>query len=111
MACGWSSWRALSDPGLVPQTVTEVLALKEQQGKSLTERLTQYLRPKRLLLVLDNAEHLLAACARLTETVLRQCPQVTLLVTSRERPPCRGSRPIGCHRCPCRTRGSTYRRR
>ena len=35
--------------------------------------------------MLDNAEHLLAACARLTETVLRQCPQVTLLVTSRER--------------------------
>ena len=75
----------LLTPGLVPQVVTAALGLKEQAGKSLTETLTEYLRTKHLLLVLDNAEHLLAACAQMTHTVLRHCPQVTVLVTSRER--------------------------
>ena len=76
---------ALSDPGLVPQAVSTVLDLKEERGKSLTESLTEYLQTKRLLLMLDNAEHLLAPCAQLTDRVLRRCPEVTLLVTSRER--------------------------
>lgn len=76
---------ALGDPRLVPQTVTTVLGLKEQPGKGLTETLTEYLQARHLLLVLDNAEHLLAACAQLAEAVLRRCPQVTVLVTSRER--------------------------
>jgi non-specific serine/threonine protein kinase len=81
---------ALSDPTLVPQAVNGVLGLKEQRGKSLTERLTEHLQAKQLLLVLDNAEHLIAACAQLSETVLRQCARVTLLVTSRERLGVRG---------------------
>ena len=76
---------ALSDPALMPQAVSTVLELKEERGKSSTERLAEYLRTKRLLLVLDNAEHLLASCAQLIDCVLRQCPLVTLLVTSRER--------------------------
>ncbi|MEO7133551.1 MAG: AAA family ATPase, partial [Vicinamibacterales bacterium] len=75
----------LRDPWLVPQTLATVLGLKEQPGKSLTQTLTEYLQARSLLLVLDNAEHLLPACAQLVETVLRQCPQVVLLVTSRER--------------------------
>ncbi|MGE5171506.1 MAG: ATP-binding protein [Rudaea sp.] len=76
---------ALRDPGLVPQAVITVLGLKEQPGKSLTQTLTEYLRARHLLLLLDNAEHLLAACAQLTDAVLRQCPRVTVAVTSRER--------------------------
>jgi predicted ATPase/DNA-binding winged helix-turn-helix (wHTH) protein len=76
---------ALSDPVLVPQAVNGVLGLKVQGGKSLTERLTGHLQAKQLLLVLDNAEHLIAACEQLSETVLRQCARVTFLVTSRER--------------------------
>jgi non-specific serine/threonine protein kinase len=76
---------SLSDPDLVPQAVASVLGLKDVRGTSLTERLGQHLESKRLLLVLDNAEHLVAACADLTEHLLRQCPQLIVLATSRER--------------------------
>ena len=76
---------ALSDAGLVPHSVASALGLKEQRGKTPAERLTEYLEGKRLLLVLDNAEHLLGACAELIETILRECSQITWLVTSRER--------------------------
>jgi non-specific serine/threonine protein kinase len=76
---------ALSDPALVPLAVTGVLGLKEQPGKGPVDRLVEYLAGRRLLLMLDNAEHLLPACAHLTEAVLARCPQTTLLVTSRER--------------------------
>ena len=76
---------ALHDPDLVPQTVVAALGLKEQPGRDLARTLTDALERKHLLLLLDNAEHLLAACASLTDTVLRRCPHVTVLVTSRER--------------------------
>ena len=76
---------SLRDPDLIPQTVITALGLKEQPGKTLTQTLTEHLLAKHLLLVLDNAEHLLAACAQLSDTMLRQCPKVTVLVTSRER--------------------------
>jgi predicted ATPase len=76
---------ALAEPGLVPQTVANVLGLKEQQGRSLTQTINQHLASKHLLLVLDNAEHLLAACAQMVDVVLRQCAGVVILVTSRER--------------------------
>ena len=74
----------LSDPGLVPQTVATVLSLKEEPGKSISQTLTDYLKDNRLLLLLDNCEHLLDGCARLADALLRQCPQVTILVSSRE---------------------------
>jgi predicted ATPase len=76
---------ALTEPALVPQTVANVLGLKEQPGRGLTQTINEYLVSKRLLLVLDNAEHLLIACAQLTDVVLRQCARVVILVTSRER--------------------------
>jgi predicted ATPase/DNA-binding winged helix-turn-helix (wHTH) protein/Tfp pilus assembly protein PilF len=76
---------ALRDPDLVPQAVLTALELQEQPGKQLTQTLTEYLGARHLLLVLDNAEHLLAACAQFTDTVLRKCPKVTVLATSRER--------------------------
>ncbi|MEO8133346.1 MAG: tetratricopeptide repeat protein [Betaproteobacteria bacterium] len=75
---------ALADPGLVPQAVATVLGLKEERGKSLAQTLSEHLASRHLLLVLDNAEHLLAATAQLADAVLRQCPQVVLLVSSRE---------------------------
>src|SRR5215468_6405714 len=76
---------ALVDGQLVPQTVADVLGLKERVGESFTQALLSHLAPKHLLLVLDNAEHLLAACAQLARTLLQRCPQLTVLVTSRER--------------------------
>jgi non-specific serine/threonine protein kinase len=46
--------------------------------------LTDYLRTRTLLLVLDNCEHLVDACAHLAETLLRACPQLRILASSRE---------------------------
>jgi non-specific serine/threonine protein kinase len=76
---------ALAEPGLVPQTVASVLGLKEQSGESLTQTLAKHLASRHLLLMLDNAEHLLAACAQVADAALRQCAKVVILVTSRER--------------------------
>lgn len=76
---------SLTDPGLVPHAVGAVLGLKEEPHRRPLDTLVESLRAKRLLIVLDNAEHLIAACTALVETVLRQCPQVAWLVTSRER--------------------------
>ena len=75
---------ALADPALVPQTVASVLGLREEAGRPLTETLRDYLRPKHLLLLLDNCEHLLAACATLVDALLRGCPDLRVLTTSRE---------------------------
>jgi len=55
----------LADPVLVPQAVAAVLAVREEPGVSLVQTLVHHLKPKRLLLVLDNCEHLLSACAQL----------------------------------------------
>jgi predicted ATPase/DNA-binding winged helix-turn-helix (wHTH) protein len=76
---------ALADPGLVPQKVANVLGIKEQSSKSLTESLTEYLAPRHLLLVLDNAEHVLEDGAQLADVLLRNCAHLVILVTSRER--------------------------
>jgi non-specific serine/threonine protein kinase len=75
---------ALADPALVPQTVASALGIKEEAGRSLTQTLVDYLTPRHLLLVLDNCEHLLDACARLADTFLRGCPKMRVLATSRE---------------------------
>jgi predicted ATPase/class 3 adenylate cyclase len=75
---------ALSDPALVPQAVAAVLGVAEEPGKALTQSLAEYLRPKRVLLLLDNCEHLLAACAAVADALLRSCPQVRVLASSRE---------------------------
>jgi non-specific serine/threonine protein kinase len=80
----WVELAALSDPLLVPQVVASVVGSPESAGRTVTEALADALRPKQLLLVLDNCEHLLAACVPLIETLLRTCPRVRVLVTSRE---------------------------
>jgi len=74
----------LSDPALVPQAVAQVLGVREELGKPLTQTLTDFLKPKTLLLVLDNCEHLLPASAALAADILRACPHVHLLASSRE---------------------------
>ncbi len=74
----------LVNPPLVPQTVATALSLREQPGRSFTATLAGYLQPKRALLVLDNCEHVVAACAQLVSTLLRSCPDLRILATSRE---------------------------
>src|SRR6266508_3106672 len=80
----WVELAALSDPLLVPRAVASVVGIPERAGYTVTEALSDALRPKHVLLVLDNCEHLLAACAQLIETLLRTCSQLRVLVTSRE---------------------------
>lgn len=75
---------SLSNPDLVPQTVASVLGLREQPGKSLLVTLSEYLRNKHLLLLLDNCEHLVTACAHLVDSLLKNCRDLRILVTSRE---------------------------
>ena len=75
---------ALADPALVPQAVAAAVGVREEPGRPLLATLTDALRPKRLLLVLDNCEHLLDACARLADALLRACPHLRVLATSRE---------------------------
>jgi predicted ATPase/class 3 adenylate cyclase len=75
---------ALADPALVPQTVAQAVGVREAPGRPLVATLVDALQLKRLLLVLDNCEHLLDAGARLADALLRTCARVTLLVTSRE---------------------------
>src|ERR671915_913197 len=74
----------LADPSLVPQAVASTLGVREQPGRPLTEPLSDYLRTRKLLLVLDNCEHLVEACAELAAVLLRSCPELRILATSRE---------------------------
>jgi predicted ATPase/class 3 adenylate cyclase len=74
----------LADQALVPQTVAAVLGVREDGRRPLLATLTDVLRPKHLLIVLDNCEHLIDACAQLTDALLRACPKVQVLATSRE---------------------------
>jgi non-specific serine/threonine protein kinase len=73
----------LSEPSLVPQTVASALGLREQPRRSLKETLSDYLRSKQMLLMLDNCEHLVGACAALSESLLRSCQNLRVLATSR----------------------------
>ncbi len=75
---------ALSDPGLLPQSVANALGLHEPTSQPVLETLGAYAADKQMLLLLDNCEHLIEACARLADHLLRACPQVKVLVTSRE---------------------------
>src|SRR5262249_45890488 len=75
---------ALADPVLVPPSVASALGVREQPGRSLTETMVDYLKPKARLLILDNCEHLLTACAQLADPLLRACPKLRILASSRE---------------------------
>jgi predicted ATPase/DNA-binding CsgD family transcriptional regulator len=75
---------ALRDATLVPQAVATTLGVHEAAKRSQTDALSDLLASGRLLLVLDNCEHLIDACAALTDSLLRACPNLHILVTSRE---------------------------
>jgi predicted ATPase/DNA-binding SARP family transcriptional activator len=75
---------SLSRPELVPQTVASVLDVPLPETGPAEVALARQLAERRLLLVLDNCEHLLDACARLAAALLRTCPDVVVLATSRE---------------------------
>ena len=74
----------LSDAALVVSTIASTFALREHGERPMLEVLLQYLRPRRLLLILDNCEHLIEEAARVTDAISRTAPHVRLLATSRE---------------------------
>ncbi len=80
----FAEFAPIADPALVPKTVASAMNVSEQPGRDMIDTLVDVLRAKASLLVLDNCEHLLAACSDLAATLLRRCPQARILATSRE---------------------------
>ncbi|MFE3281130.1 protein kinase [Nocardia sp. NPDC059239] len=74
----------LRDPSLVVDVVAAVFGVRSQVGRSMLEALVEFLSPREVLLVLDNCEQVIEAVANLTESLLRSCPQLRILATSRE---------------------------
>jgi predicted ATPase/DNA-binding SARP family transcriptional activator len=74
----------LSDPTLVPALAARALGLRELTGPQVVELLQDYLEKQQVLLILDNCEHVIEACARLAEALLQTCPKLTFLASSRE---------------------------
>jgi predicted ATPase/class 3 adenylate cyclase len=73
-----------ADPALVPRVVSSTIGIREQHGRPILDTLVHHLATKAALLVLDNCEHLLDACAALADRLLRTCARLTVLATSRE---------------------------
>ena len=74
----------LRQPDMVVLRVAAVMGISEEPGRPLAETLADVLRSRRLLLALDNCEHLTGACAQVSEQLLDSSPGLRLLVTSRE---------------------------
>ena len=80
----------LADPVLVPQAVAAAVGVDPVPGRPLLMPLADALRSRHMLLILDNCEHVVDAVARLVDALLRACPNVRILATSRERLRCEG---------------------
>lgn len=82
------SWRAelgeLTDPSLLADTVCEQLHLGNTSSGNDVDTLIEHLKPREMLLVLDNCEHLVQECALLVDALIRACPGVRVLATSRQ---------------------------
>lgn len=80
----WVDLSVLSDPALVPDAVAKALGLEEGAGQPLSVTIADYISSGHILLLLDNCEHLIDACARLSQEWLTTCPNLQILATSRE---------------------------
>ena len=74
----------VSDPELVPESLINAVRIREAPDRTPLATLVEALRTRQLLVILDNCEHLVAACARVVTALLRGCPQVKVLASSRE---------------------------
>ena len=75
---------ALTDPTLVPHAATSALGLQDIGSREPTEALVEHLRRRNMLLILDNCEHLVQACAELVDRLVRSCTALRIVATSRE---------------------------
>jgi predicted ATPase/class 3 adenylate cyclase len=80
----WVDLAPITDPDLLPAVVARAFGLPDQPGLSTMDTLRWFLRERQMLVVLDNCEHLLDACAVLVAEILGAAARVTLLATSRE---------------------------
>ncbi|HEY5307343.1 MAG TPA: NB-ARC domain-containing protein, partial [Casimicrobiaceae bacterium] len=74
----------IKDASLVPSAVAQVLGVHEEPGKPLMQTLCTHLKDHKVLLVVDNCEHLVSACASMADAFLRGTTEVRILATSRE---------------------------
>jgi predicted ATPase/class 3 adenylate cyclase len=74
----------ITDPALIMQTIGSIFGLREQAWMTLSDLVIDYLRAKNILLVVDNCEHLVEACAQLVEQFLHACPNLKIIASSRE---------------------------
>jgi len=74
----------ITEPALAMQALATILGVREEAGRPLLATLGDHLRPRRALLVFDNCEHLIDACAHFADALLRACPDVTIVASSRE---------------------------
>jgi len=81
----WIELAGLSEGSLIPHEIAKVLDLREIRGNAVAEAVMDRLRSMQALLVLDNCEHLIDACAQTAQELLGACPGVRILATSRER--------------------------
>ncbi len=75
---------ALDNPQLIPQTLASTLGVPVSATQPVTKTILNFLHAKNTLFIFDNCEHLLDACAQLADTLLRHCPHLKILATSRE---------------------------
>ncbi|MGZ9234513.1 MAG: AfsR/SARP family transcriptional regulator [Anaerolineales bacterium] len=80
----WVGLVGLSEESLIPHAIAGSLNVSQVSDESLIETLQSYLRPKEILLVIDNCEHLIRACAQVVEQLLAACPKLKILATSIE---------------------------
>jgi predicted ATPase len=74
----------LADAAYITSTIASTFSLREVQGVPLINIVIDYLRSKQLLLILDNCEHLVEACAQLADHLLHECPNLKIIASSRE---------------------------
>jgi len=75
---------ALADPRLVPQAIASTLGVKEEAGRPVMDALVKFVKDRRLLVILDNCEHLVQACAEAAKALLQAGPYMKILASSRE---------------------------
>jgi len=75
---------AIADARRVPEAVASVLGIMEDAGRSIREALLRYVKDRQLLVILDNCEHLIDACADLAKALLTAAPRITIMASSRE---------------------------
>ena len=89
----------VADALLVPQAVATALGIREAAGSSPIDLIIEHLRSQSTLLLLDNCEHVVEECAHLVMLLLRACPHVSVLASSREALGIGGETPTGYHLC------------